>query len=85
MNPECSQLLQQVYETGFALDEVNLYLDSHPCDKEALNYYHYVVQLYQAAIAAYEAQCGPLQTTGVNSADYWSWIDGNWPWEGGNA
>ena len=32
-------LLQKVYETGFALDEVTLYLDTHPSDSQAMEYY----------------------------------------------
>lgn len=84
MNMQCSQLLQQVYETGFAMDEANLYLDTHPYDREALSYYHYVTNLYKQAMATYEAQCGPLSVDSVTSMDYWNWIDDKWPWEGGN-
>lgn len=85
MNTVCSQLLQQVYETGFAMDDVVLYLDSHPCDQNALNYYHYVMQLQNQAVAAYETQCGPLMPGSVNSHEYWTWLNGRWPWEGGNC
>ena len=35
-------LLQKVYETGFALDEITLYLDTHPTDKQAMEYYQYI-------------------------------------------
>ena len=40
-----NQLMKNVYETGFALDEILLYLDTHPTDQEAMNYYYYVKQL----------------------------------------
>ena len=29
------QLMKNVYETSFALDDLGLYINTHPCDKEA--------------------------------------------------
>lgn len=83
MNTDCSQLLQTIYQTGFAMDDIILYLDTHPCDKDALNYYHYVVKLRKESMDAYQAQCGPLMPDQVESCDYWSWVNDKWPWEGG--
>lgn len=79
----CDQLLKLVYQTGFAMDDVNLFLDTHPCDQNALNYYQYVSRLRSEAMAAYQAQCGPLMVDQVKSCDYWNWVDDKWPWEGG--
>ena len=31
-------LMQKIYELGFAMDDMALYLDTHPKDKRALNY-----------------------------------------------
>ena len=33
-------LLKIIYETGFAIDDTVLYLDTHPDCEEALAYYH---------------------------------------------
>lgn len=79
---DCNILMKQVYETGFALVDLVLYLDTHPEDKEALNYYYYVADLYEQAAKAYEEQCGPLTTEGVMDENYWTWINDPWPWEG---
>ncbi|MEY8355894.1 spore coat protein CotJB [Lachnospiraceae bacterium 54-53] len=79
---ECDMLLKQVYETSFAMDDVVLYLDTHPDDQEALNYYCYVSELREQAMQAYEEQCGPLMVEGVMDENYWTWIDDPWPWEG---
>ena len=62
--------MQKVYETGFALDEATLYLDTHPEDSQAMEYYQYVKRASQSAVSAYE------QT--------WTWVNDPWPWEGGN-
>lgn len=79
----CDQLLQLVYQASFAMDDVTLFLDTHPCDQNALDYYHYVANLRREVMAAYQAQCGPLMIDQVDSCNYWSWVDDKWPWEGG--
>ena len=78
----CSALLRKVYEASFAVDDVILYLDTHPDDQDALNYYQYVSELRKQAMDAYEAQCGPLMIDEVRSDNYWTWVNNPWPWEG---
>lgn len=75
-------LLQKVYETGFALDEVTLYLDTHPSDSQAMEYYQYAKRVNQEAVAAYEKVYGPLMINHV-AGDSWTWVNNPWPWEGG--
>lgn len=76
-------LLRKVYETGFALDDILLYLDTHPTDRDAMNYYRYAQRANQEAVRAFEQVYGPLTINQVESDD-WSWINNPWPWEGGN-
>ena len=45
MNQNCSQLLDYITQVSFAVDEVVLYLDTHPYDPAALDYYHQAVEL----------------------------------------
>ena len=47
-------------EASFAVDDIVLYLDTHPDDMNALNYYNYVVRLRKEAVDAYQQQFGPL-------------------------
>lgn len=82
MNYE-NELLKKVYETGFALDDIALYLDTHPTDQEAMNYYRWVQRENRGAVRAFEQTYGPLMIDGVESND-WSWVSNPWPWEGGN-
>ena len=77
-----NQLLQKVYETGFALDEIALYLETHPMDTQAMAYYQYAKKANQEAVAAYEKVYGPLLINQVNSGS-WTWTVNPWPWEGG--
>ncbi len=76
------QLARQVYETGFAIDDILLYLDTHPEDTQAMAYYQRLCQLYQNAIQMYEQAYGPLSITQI-TGDIWNWIQNPWPWEGG--
>ena len=35
-----NQLMEHINQVSFAVDEVKLYLDTHPCDSEALVVFH---------------------------------------------
>lgn len=74
---------KRVFETGFALDDILLYLDTHPMDREALRYYQYAKQQNEEAVRAYEQTYGPLMFTQVDCKNEWSWMKNPWPWEGG--
>ena len=48
--PSHEALMKQINETGFAMDDVLLYLDTHPTDAKALAYYHYVTIMYNLSL-----------------------------------
>ena len=77
-------MLQQVNQAGFAAVEANLYLDTHPCDVQAIAYYNQMSDAYENAKRSYEAQFGPLTASASRGPSYWSWTHDPWPWEGGN-
>ena len=66
---------------GFGIQELALYLDTHPEDKEALELYKTYQQLYAKALELYESKCGPLNHHKVTKGDRYSWLDDPWPWE----
>jgi spore coat protein JB len=78
----CRELLQFIYEVSFAIDDVVLYLDTHPTDQRALDYYEEYRKLRKQAVAEYTECCGPLTNEDVNTKNYWTWVAGPWPWEG---
>ena len=63
------------------LDDVSLFLDTHPDNQEALAYYREVSNLRANALNAYEQQYGPLFSEHV-TAGQWDWVTETWPWEG---
>ena len=86
MDGKQRQLFQQIQEVGFALDDVALFLDTHPRNQQALAYYDKVRDKKRALVREYTENYGPLTKDQVkSSADYFTWINMPWPWEGGNC
>lgn len=81
MQSKC-QLMKQINEASFAMDDVLLFLDTHPNNMEALQYYKTVTAMRKNAMAAYQRQYGPLMVEDV-TGNSWSWVTEKWPWEGG--
>lgn len=69
----------QVYD--FVIHDTGLYLDTHPADQIALEYYDKIRDLYRKAVDAYTANYGPLTVEDVNTRNNWTWIEKPWPWE----
>jgi len=76
-------MLIKVQEMGFVALELNLYLDTHPCDKDALNDFNCAVKLLKKYKQAYEQEFGPLLNFGMSgfAKESWQWIENPWPWE----
>lgn len=75
------ELFQKIQILGFVVHDTALYLDTHPMDQAALNYYHHYRALLNMAVAQYTDCYGPLTMTSVVSENNWTWIDQPWPWE----
>ena len=83
MNSERIAELRRIQQLNFTMIELALFLNTHPCDEEALALYGKVQMMHAGAKAKYEECYGPLTIEGVNTEkDGWSWINGPWPWEG---
>ena len=59
-------LMKKINESSFALYDTALYLDTHPCDQEALAYYHKCMHIRKEAMKIYCEKFGPLQIDQVN-------------------
>lgn len=80
-NQDRASLLHEIMSLNFAVNDLVLYLDTHPTDSRAINlhseYSEKVIDLTQK----YQKLYGPLT---VNfSSETWDWIDEPWPWERG--
>ena len=73
--------LGELMALGFAMQELGLYLDTHPHDADAVQLFQQYARLYQEGRQAYEAQYGPLQQSeGVVDGKY-VWLQDPWPWD----
>jgi len=75
-------LLQKLQETEFAAIELNLYLDTHPLDQNALMQYNQLACQLQMLKQQYETAYGPLLNFGFSPSQFpFRWLEGPWPWE----
>lgn len=78
-----SQLLDWVTMLGFCADDMLLYLDTHPDDADALDYYDQCIELYNSAKDTYEQNYGPLTKCAAGERKgSWDWGSQPLPWEG---
>ncbi len=82
-NNERMRLLNAVNQFGFALSDITLYLDTHPQDQEALDYYRHMNRMYHKASAEFENKFGPLTQFSGQEENIWKWSTQTWPWERG--
>lgn len=73
-----NQTRQNLAEAAFAADELRLFLDTHPCEQQALEDYRTAARQVQQAKDALPY--------GVNALDAgrcaeWDWVQTPFPWE----
>ncbi len=65
---------------AFVIQELALYLDTHPEDKEALELYQEYQKIKHKCMMDYNAE-RPLNHTIPAKGDRYRWLDDPWPWE----
>ena len=85
--PCIKELLQKINEASFAVDEVKLFLDTHPYDEEALEYFEEYSHIRNEAMKMYAEHYGPLtvDTETYACGNEWKWVDEPWPWQEGGC
>lgn len=78
---EAVEILRDIQTLDFLITEAQLFLDTHPDDADALDYFDYYNQFYQELRTEYETQFGPLSVHGAIGGKTWSWVNEPWPWE----
>lgn len=75
------QLLSEVMMYDFNAHEMNLYLDTHPCDKEAFETFLKLQKKADQARCLYEQNFGALTVSHLNESQGYTWVCGPWPWQ----
>ncbi len=76
------ELINKIKELDFSIIELSLYLDTHPCDKKAINMHNEYAKQVKEVKEKYQKLYGSL--TIFYPSNEWKWIEEPWPWERGN-
>jgi len=83
--PAENTALSELMALDFAIDELGLYLTTHPDDSEVLELYWSYIRLGRQGREKYEEMYGPLMQTGITPGSF-KWLNDPWPWDmGGNV
>jgi len=75
-----AELVHEMQKWHFVALELNLFLDTHPANRRALEDYNNAVRRFHELCEQYEREVGPLMNHGFSeSPDEWKWIRGPWP------
>ncbi|WP_141502982.1 spore coat protein CotJB [Paenibacillus luteus] len=82
LNEDYYKLLHELQAIDFVLVELNLYLDTHPNDSNAIQQYNHCAEIRHQIAYQYETKYGPLKHFGQSlSGVPWSWNEAPWPWQ----
>lgn len=73
-------MMKKLSSYQFMIDDLKLYLDTHPGDAETIEKMNELAKKYNPLRESFEKQFGPL-TADENSKDRWKWIKAPWPWD----
>lgn len=74
------ELLKQITSTRFVLEDLALYLNTHPMDKAVIEKHNFYAMQYKSLKETYEMHYGMLSHTACSPYP-WQWINEPWPWE----
>ena len=78
MNQE--MLFRRINAIDFAMWELHVFLDTHPCCMQALEKFRALNEERMALAEQYEERFGPLKPTDGDEAR-WEWVRSPWPWD----
>ncbi len=73
-------LLRRLSAAQFAVWEMHLYLDTHPCDTAAIDAYNKYYKRYKELLKEYTSRFGDI-TAGKEENERWQWTEAPWPWD----
>ena len=80
-------LLQNINEVSFAVDDILLYLDTHPRDEKALSFFQDASARRIKLMNEYAEKYGPLTIDNAAKSDEnsWKWMEQPFPCESEGA
>ncbi len=81
MDNRRDQLLKKLQICDFLLTEASLYLDTHPNNTMALDYFNKHNKIREEVLKEYVERYGPITKSDCNNNNTWKWVNNPWPWE----
>ena len=79
---EKKNLKRYIDLVSFAALDCAMFLDTHPSNSEALEYFEYYKDARKKALKEYSSRFSPLTLDTVpKGTDFWAWANEPWPWE----
>lgn len=75
------ELLKEITVVNFMVEDLSLYLNTHPSDREALIKYNAFIKEGTMLKEEYEKCYGMIGEHDSYSPYPWQWIKEPWPWE----
>ena len=81
--PDKEQMMCQINQVSFAINDILLFLDTHPYDSEAMEFYRRYARMRHDLLKEYAKYFGPLivDTAYESDESKWQWVLQPWPWE----
>lgn len=76
------QLYNDIGIVSFVLVELGLYLDTHPTDHNAIEYFNHYNRIRQQMLKEFSMKYYPLTMDMAESSKEWRWGGAPLPWEG---
>lgn len=76
-----NELLRQITAVNFLVEDLHLYLNTHPMDRNAISLFNTNVMQLNAMMQDYEKHYGMLTAHRTPSPYPFNWISEPWPWE----
>ena len=79
---EQARMLTNIDSLGFAMIDLNLYLDVFPNDREKITLYNQYRKEKENLLKEYENKYGPITINSDSLNTYpWAWDNMPWPWD----
>ncbi|MCX4346900.1 MAG: spore coat protein CotJB [Lachnospiraceae bacterium] len=77
------ELVNHIGKISFSMDDLRIFLDTHPNCSEALVRFNELAKKRDEHIHKFEKLYGSMDFYNNNVCDeHWRWVDAPWPWEG---
>lgn len=78
---ERDDILRELMALDFIAVDLQLFLDTHPGDEEALREYNRTLERAEEYRIQYQRMCGPLYSYRSLNPGSWKWYKDPWPWQ----